>query len=115
MIKALLVPADQRMTVRVITIKNSAVAISEAIGGGLIDDSATGTYNGSRFAVYQNECRDGLPDNPRAAVLAVRLGLVGRAFLADLRGDLLVTGLESLTNDDQDVPAQIADLQRHLR
>lgn len=114
-VRALLVPADLQTTVRVITVKNSAVANSEAIGGGLIDDSVTGDYRGTRFALYRCEDRADQQDNPRAAVLAARLGLTDRALLASMRGDVLVTGLARLSNDDVDVPAQVVELQRHLR
>jgi hypothetical protein len=104
-VRALRVPASPREPVAVVMVKVSAVALSDAIGGGLLDDSVQGTAAGARYVFYLDEERvaKGLPDNPRAASLVTRLGHVDRAWLAGVRGDLLVTGC-TIHGDDVDVP-----------
>lgn len=105
---ALRVPADPRKPVEVVAVSLSAVALSEQIGGGLLDDSCRGEVGGHGYTVYLDENRiaKGLPDNPRAAVLAARLGHVDRDRQAGLRGDVLLVGLDGHFQD-VDVPPPV--------
>jgi hypothetical protein len=110
LLRAVLVPADCTVDVAVIAVPNASASISEAIGGHLLDDTTTGVLpGGARFTLYLADAPGiELPDNPRAAVLAARLGLDGdRALMARLCGDLLITGLCTAPFDDIDVPDQI--------
>ena len=50
----------------------------------------------------------GLRGNDRAAVLSARLGHVTRAWLADLRGDVLVLGCDGRL-EDVSVPLFVVD------
>jgi hypothetical protein len=86
----------------------SAVALSEAIGGGLLDEAWCGEVGRSGFTVYLDDDRvvKGLAANQRAAVLSARLGNVERDWLASLRGDALVLGRDARL-DDTDVPARV--------
>ncbi|MGL5867098.1 MAG: hypothetical protein ACRCYX_14745 [Dermatophilaceae bacterium] len=109
------VPAHPDESVSVVTVAVSAVALSDAIGGGLLDDSVQGTADGGRYVMYLDEERvaKGLPDNPRAASLAVRLGHVDRTWLADLRGDVLVVGC-TVRGGDLDVPRGVVAAARRF-
>lgn len=102
----LLLPAEPGQPVRVVLVPQSSVAFSDAIGGGLLDDAFTGVCEGGQFGVYLDLDRDAkdLAANDRAAVLLVRLGLVERAVLAGLRGDVLIVGIDA-QGGDCDVPA----------
>ncbi|HET9657759.1 MAG TPA: hypothetical protein VFP72_20575 [Kineosporiaceae bacterium] len=88
----------------------SLPVMSDAIGGGLLEDALTGERDGFGYAFYVDEHRvaKGLPRNDRAAVLSARLGHVTRAWLADLRGDVLVLGCDSHL-DDVSVPRPVVD------
>jgi hypothetical protein len=108
-ILALLVPADPNRPVRSLLLPVSSRAFSDAIGGGLLDDSLTATAPDSQaVAFYLDELRveRNLPFNPRAAVLAGRLGLYDPGVFPTLRGDLLVTGLTA-DGSDVDVPHRV--------
>lgn len=112
-VRALRVPASPGEPVAVVMVKVSAVALSDAIGGGLLDDSMQGTADGDQYVFYLDEERaaKALPDNPRAAALAARLGHVDRTWLASMRGDLLVTGCTTHGND-VDVPRSVVAAAR---
>jgi hypothetical protein len=103
------VPADPRRPVEVVAVAVSAVALSEQIGGGLLDDSCHGEVNGQGYTMYLDEDRvaKGLPDNPRAAVLATRLGQLDRDWQAGLRGDVLLVGMDGQLQDADVPPAVI--------
>jgi hypothetical protein len=107
---ALRVPADPRRPVEVVAVTVSAVALSEQIGGGLLDDSCHGETNGQAYTMYLDEDRvtKGLPDNPRAAVLAARLGQLDRDWQAGLRGDVLLVGMDGQFQDADVSPSVIA-------
>lgn len=102
---ALRLPADDRIPVGLVRVTASATAFSDAIGGGLLDDTVDGLVDGCGYVVYLDEhrVRKGLPGNQRAAVLAARLGHVQRQWLADLRGDALIVGCAP-SGADTDVP-----------
>jgi hypothetical protein len=88
----------------------TASELSDAIGGGLLEDALTAGTGGFGYTFYVDEFRvaKGLPGNSRAAVLAARLGHVTRAWLADLRGDVLVLGCDGRL-DDVSVPQFVVD------
>lgn len=104
-VMALRVPADGDQPVALVVVKASAVALSAEIGGGLLDDSVHGVVDGQRYVIYLDEERvaKSLPDNGRAAALAARLGHRDRDWLADVRGDALMTGC-TVRGDEIDVP-----------
>lgn len=113
-VRALRVPADPGEPVTVVVVEVSAVALSEAIGGGLLDDSVQGTTAGDGYTIYLDDERvmKGLPGNPRAAALAVRLGHVDPTWLSDVRGDVLVTGCTSWGDDSDVPPGVLVDARR---
>lgn len=104
----LLVPAELEQSVHVVLVPRSSVGFSDAIGGGLLDDTLTGACEGGRFGVYLDLDREAktLAANNRAAVLLVRLGHLERAVLAGLRGDALIVGIDT-RGGDRDVPAGV--------
>jgi hypothetical protein len=107
MVSGLLVPADRDRPVVLLDLEDSSRLFSDVLGGGLLDDSTTTcTRSGDLVAVYLTMGRLCLPGNPRAAVLAARLGLHERGFLAALRGDMLLTGLDAM-GADIDVPLDV--------
>jgi hypothetical protein len=111
---ALLVPADRARAVTVLLVLDTAAVFSTALGE-VPFDAVPATHAGARCALYVPDDDTVRPDNPRAAVLAARLGLHDRAVQARLRGDVLVTGLHPDHDKDQDVPADVITLAtRHL-
>lgn len=115
-VRALLVPADGADPVEVVTVADSAQAISDTLGGCLLDDSTIGSLpHGGLFTVYLTDGASTLADNPRAAALAARLGLMGRRLQqARLRGPVLVAGLDPATGGDLDVPAGVLTAARRV-
>lgn len=105
---ALRVPADVGEPVTVVLVRPSSVALSDAIGGGLIDDALVGVCEGGRFGIYLDDERAAkrLTPNDRAAVLSIRLGHTDREWLAGLRGDAVIVGVDG-RGGDCDVPAGI--------
>jgi hypothetical protein len=103
----LLIPAAAHRAVRLCSVQDCAVAISDAIGGHLLDDAITAVLpDGVLAAFYLAEDRLRLADNPRFAVLLARLGLHERAFQHELRGDVLILGCTDGFRD-VDVPPQV--------
>jgi hypothetical protein len=104
------VPADAGSSVSLAVLRLTASALSDAIGGGLLEDALIGEFGGAGYTFYVDELRvaKGLPRNGRAAVLAARLGHVTRAWLADLRGDVLVLGCDARL-DDVSVPRVVVE------
>jgi hypothetical protein len=84
------IPADEGRPVTLAVLRLTASELSDAIGGGLLEDALIGDVDGAGCTFYLDGHRTakGLPRNDRAAVLAVRLGHVSRAWPADLRGML---------------------------
>jgi hypothetical protein len=105
---ALRIPADDRQPVTVVSVALTAVALSEQIGGGLLDDTFHGVVDGESYCILLDEERltKDLPDNQRAATLAARLGHLERGWLAELRGDVLVTGIDDHEQETH-VPARV--------
>jgi hypothetical protein len=95
------IPADPGGSVTLAVLALTASALSEAIGGGLLEDALTAEDGDGGYTFYVDELRvaRGLRPNDRAAVLAARLGQVNRAWLADLRGDVLVLGADGRLED----------------
>jgi hypothetical protein len=113
---ALVVPASAAAPVRVVRVPDSSAAIAADL---LADEPITchlPDSSGEQAGIYLAADAQQRPDNPRAAVLAARLGLdADRAVMARLRGDILITGLNASSSADQDVPATVTDLAtRHL-
>lgn len=90
----------------------SSVAISDAVGGGLIEEVLTSNGPGGegRYVVYADatalEDPERLERNPRATTLAVELGVSDPAVLNRLRGTLLILG-RAADDCDQDVPSDV--------
>jgi hypothetical protein len=71
-LRALLVPAGG-VPAEVIEVGGTAQAISDALGGHLLDDTTIGQLPGGRqVTFYRSEDPGALPDNPAAAALAAR-------------------------------------------
>lgn len=104
------IPADVGGSVALTVLPLTASALSDAIGGGLLEDALIGEAGGSGCTFYVDELRvaKGPPPNDRAGVLAARLGHVNRAWLADLRGDVLVLGCDTRL-DDVSVPRVVVE------
>lgn len=103
----LLVPAGLDRPLSLRAVADSAVAISDAIGGVLLDDAHhVRLPDGALAAIYRPENRTRLPDNPRLCMIATRLGLVDRAFHATARGDTLILG-STRERVDVDVPESV--------
>ena len=109
-VSGLRIPADKRAPVTLAVLRLSASALSDAIGGGCLDDALVGEMGGASYTFYLDEHRvaKGLPGNERAAALAVRLGHLNREWPADLRGDVLVLGCDRHLNDT-DIPLAVLD------
>lgn len=104
----LLLPADASRPAGVITVPASAVGLSDAIGGGLLDEIWQGVLSGRAYRVYADEERvtKRLPQNARAVALAATLSWRNGTRAVDglsLLGDLLVVGAET-PGRDSDVP-----------
>lgn len=102
------VDTDTQMTLGVLRL--TASELSNAIGGGMLEEGLTSEGEGTGYTFYLDEHRvaKGLSLNDRAAVLATRLGHVTRAWLADLRGDVLVLGCDERL-DDVSVPRFVVE------
>ena len=113
-ITALLVPADDARPVRLLQVEDRSRTFSEVIGGGLLEETAAQLPDGQVVALYLDEDRvsDDLPANPRAARLASHLRLYQR-MPVDLRGDLLVTGLDA-AHADMNVPPAVVTAARRV-
>lgn len=101
----LLIPADPQCPCTVLVLRNSSPALSEAIGGGLIEDAYYGRICGQGYCLYLDDEREAkrLPENARAVLLAARLSWVDQIDRLRLRGDALLTGT-ARNGDDADVP-----------
>ncbi len=104
------IPTEESSPVTLALLRLRASELSDAIGGGLLEDALIGEAEGSGYTFYVDELRvaKGLPPNGRAALLAARLGHVTRAWLADLRGDVLVLGCDGRL-DDVSVPRVVVE------
>jgi hypothetical protein len=104
-VRALLIPADRERHCAVRDLTLTAASLSDAIGGGLLDDALSDTIDGSGYCLYADADRlaKRLPDNPRAVLLAARLGWADLADRVGLLGDLLIVGADPSDNDT-DVP-----------
>jgi hypothetical protein len=104
----LLVPADAGRLLALRPVQDSAAAISDLLGGVLLDDAVTWNLGGGVcVSVCWAEDRAGLPVNERLSVLATRLGIVDRTFHATARGDALLLGT-TRQGRDLDVPGVVA-------
>jgi hypothetical protein len=109
-VRALLIPADLERRCAVQELALTAAALSDAIGGGLLDDALTDTINGAGYCLYADADRltKLLPDNPRAVLLAARLGWIHLTDRIQLRGDILITGADHSGNDT-DLPYALVE------
>jgi hypothetical protein len=112
-VHGLLVPWDERRACQVQELALTAAALSDAIGGGLLEDGVHAEICGAVYSVYLDDDRvtKKLPLNERAAALSARLGQVDRAWLSGLRGDALFLGCDE-QRDDIDVPPVVVDAAR---
>lgn len=107
-LRALLVPAGGT-PVEVIEVAETAIAISDALGGHLLDDTTTGELpDGRQLTFFRAEHSAPLPANPTAAALAARTGVTDPHTLAQLRGPVLVLGLDC--GQDLPVPGDLITL-----
>ncbi|HET9657497.1 MAG TPA: hypothetical protein VFP72_19250 [Kineosporiaceae bacterium] len=104
------IPADASLPVSLMVLRLTVADLSDAIGGGPLEDAVTGEQDGHGYVFYGDAHRvaKGLPGNDRAATLSARLGHVTRAWLADLCGDVLVLGCDRRL-DDVSVPQFVVD------
>lgn len=112
-VRGLLVPWDLRRACQVQELALTAVALSDAIGGGLLEEGVCGEFATAAYSVYLDEERvaKGLPPNERAAALSARLGEVDRWWLGNLRGHALFLGRDERL-DDADVPLVVVEEAR---
>jgi hypothetical protein len=112
-VHALLVPWDLRRACQVQELALTGVALSDAIGGGLLEEGLRGEIGAAAYSVYLDEDRvaRGLPYNERAVLLSARLGKAGRRWLGSLRGNVLFLGSDERL-DDTDVPAALLETAR---
>jgi hypothetical protein len=105
-IRALHIPADPSQDCSLLLLEPSAAALSDALGGGLLDDAYYGAIGPDRYCLYLDEMRQAkhLEPNQRAAVLAARLGWENLRIR--LHGDALLVGTDSGCRDT-DVPAGV--------
>lgn len=109
----LFVPADPARMVRVGPVRDSNVAISDALGGVLLEDAVCWRWDhGSWLTLYLGQGRDAGPDNPRLGVVLARLGMHERHVQRRLHGDGLVLGTTS-DAQDVDVPYEVLEQVRH--
>jgi hypothetical protein len=118
-ILALHVPAGADAPCRVVRLRPTAVALSDALGGVLLDDTVHELDTGRLVRVYVAEDRPDtrLPANRRAGGLlrraagrgTARRGAAGRVVV---RGDALMAGVDADGNDC-DLPAELLPAVRH--
>lgn len=119
LLRALRIPWDESETCEVLHLRITAVELSGAIGGGLLDDTCYGCVEYQGYCAYldlERHARD-LPVNRRAATLLARLGWPDApdSPLTDLlRGVALVVGVDR-TGDDVDLPDLVLVEARALR
>jgi hypothetical protein len=111
-IHAMLIPPDPDDPVCIFRVVNSAAALSEAMGGALLDDSVVGRLaGGSCYTMYLADELEPTGDpNPRAVALAKALGHFDRQLLGRMNGLVLVTGLNPCCGDDVDVPEEMFEV-----
>ena len=69
-----LVPSDSAVPLSLCPVQDSATAISDLLGGVLLDDARVlPLADGTAVTIYQGEDRTSLPVNDRLTVLATRL------------------------------------------
>jgi hypothetical protein len=111
--QVLRIPADpaERCTVQALTL--SGVVLSDALGGGLLDDAIYATVDEQGYVVYLDLDRGprDLPVNSRAVELLSWLGCAGAAEEVGLRGDVLVLGADA-DGDDTHVPTAVLSRAR---
>jgi hypothetical protein len=115
-VRALFLPADPRRPGQIIPVALSSSAISDVIGGGLLDEVDCTDTSMPMHVIYQDAHRDtkGLPHNDRAWRLAARLNWPHVHQRISLRGDALITGLGGM-GQDTDVPNDVATAAYNLR
>ena len=91
-------------------VAKSNPAIAELLGAERFLDARGELPSGEGCWLYANLDTGGLDDNPRAAYLAARAGLHNRDIQKQLRGLVLVTGVQTRCDDDANVPTRIRRL-----
>jgi hypothetical protein len=109
-VHGLLIPADTSARCRLVELALTAAALSDSIGGGLLDEALIESLDGVGYCVYADLDRitRGLPVNTRIAVLAARLGWIDLVDRAQLHGDPLIVGADDQGNDT-DVPYPVIE------
>jgi hypothetical protein len=100
-VRALIIPTDLTRPCQVTELALTAAALSDAIGGGLLDDILIDTFDGARHYVYADAERftHRHPVNHRAVLLATCLGWLNLIDCFRLLGDILILGADSTGND----------------
>lgn len=114
-IQTLLLPGRPERPAELRELTLTTDALSDAIGGGLLDDRLRGRVGRQSFTMYVDDSGTGrFSPNDRAIALAARLGIDDLRWLAGLRGDTLVVGYDPITAEDVDVPAPVVAAAREL-
>ena len=112
-VRVLVVPARVTLPCRLVLLVNRSVDFSDAIGGVLLDEvyPLSGDEQ-RRWCLYLGENRVREPINARLCALAEELGWQS-PLRAGLRGDALITGLQSSGNDE-DIPWATVRIARRI-
>lgn len=99
--RALIIPTNLARPSQITDLALSAATLSDAIGGGLLEDTLIDTFDGTRYCVYADADRlvRRHPQNHRAVLLASRLGWLDLVDRFHLLGDILILGADDTGND----------------
>ena len=108
-IVALLLPALEPWPCHLLSVDEP---LAVAGGGRPVEELFTGAVEDGVYRFYGRRADVVLPDNPRAAVLAARLGFTARDVQRRLRGDVVVVGVSAAGTREVDVPDGVVSAVR---